>query len=178
MNKLNNRYMLDEMKALTVAGNTWAAVDDNCVNVGLTTSKLFDGIEFDKVAGAVSTTLYSLIARSCVFDLRNWEPEDRIVWVANAKAQDAGEFVAAVVRLGNDVSNYIEWRFPVASMTADRFNLCTAALGNGYVTGTGISDWTNITWMAAGFLFTAETDALADMIVGQISLRSALFNQS
>ena len=175
MYKLNSRYVLDEMKALASRGGTWAALNDDCVNAGVLATPLFAGLEFDKANGTADT-LYALIARACVADLRHWEPEDRIVWVANAKAMTA--LNSAVVRLGSSSSNYIEWRFPVASMTASRFNLCSVPLGNGYVVGTGISDWENVTWMAAGFLFTAETDALADMIVGQISLRAATFSQS
>ena len=130
-------------------------------------------VEFDKKSGA---TVYAGAYRTVAFDLRLWNPEDRICWLANPDTAD-NNMVASIVRLGTSSSHYSEWRFAVGSMTASRFNLCSAKLGDVYVTGNGWNPAV-VTYMAVGFLFTNITDALDPLHIDQVYLRSSVFTQT
>ncbi|HUW32515.1 MAG TPA: hypothetical protein VM223_12965, partial [Planctomycetota bacterium] len=59
-----------------------------------------------------------------------------------------------------------------------RFNLCSVPIGNGVPAGAGVSDWSALTYISAGFEFAAEGNALADIIIGQISVRASFFSQT
>jgi len=175
MYKRNERLLLDPMTTLTHADGTWTLRGTDSLNLGLTAAPLLGGIEFDKVDGAANT-VYAGIFRTAVIDLSGCDAEDRLVWLANAKAQT--NLVSTWLRLGTSAANYVHWSFLVASMTAGRFNLCSVPIGNGVPAGAGVSDWSALTYISAGFEFAAEGNALADIIIGQISVRAAFFSQT
>ena len=169
---IEEMLVLDEMEVAT----GWTLLNDATENLEASTTHAWgkaNSLEFDKKDG---TGFFVCGAyKTVALDLRNWNPEDLICWLANAKAQT--NLVNTFVRLGTDASNYLEWRFLVASMTANRFNLCSAKLGNAYVAAAGWNQQ-KVTYMVVGYTFTNETDALTDIEIDHVYLRRSVFTQT
>lgn len=120
-------------------------------------------ISFDKTNGTDNAT-YAGITKAVVLSLYGLRQHDKICW--NVQASATTNVASSFVRLGYDSANYVEWRFADSSHTAARCNVCTAKVGDGFVTGKGW-DIEKITYFAIGVNFDAETDALAAILVNE-----------
>lgn len=170
---MDNILVLDEMESAT--GWTILGNDTENLEASVTHAWGTHALQFDKKNGTDNTTLGGAY-RTVAFNLLdNWNPEDRICWLANLS--DLTNVAYSFVRLGTSSSHYAEWRFVDSSHTAGRFTLCSEKLGNCYVTGNGCN-WRNIEYMVVGVAFDAETNALANMEIDQVYLRSSVFTQT
>jgi hypothetical protein len=75
----------------------------------------------------------------------------------------------AWIRLGEDSSNYNEYRFPDSRIEPGRYTFCSVPLWDFTLKGTGC-DFAGVDYMAWGVAFDGEDDALADMCVAEISI--------
>ena len=169
---MDNYFVLDEMESV----DDWTLLGDSSENKADVEAPHAWGVtclKFDKKSGS---TKYAGLYRTVAFDLRQWNPEDRICWLANPK-DEGSSMISSIVRLGTSASHYNEWRFAVGSMTASRFNVCSAKLGDAYVTGNGWNPAV-VTYMAVGFQFTNNSDALTLLHIDQVYLRSSVFTQT
>lgn len=145
----------------------WAVLNDETENIAAGTAP-YQGtycIEFDKASGdATLAAVYKTIsAQSMKPKLHTWafRPQDYICWLVNLSDLTDVDYV--MVRLGKDASNYLEWRVADTSLTAARWTFCSARLGNAYVEGTGVQDWSEIDYIVVGVNFDANADTLTDM---------------
>lgn len=134
-------------------------------------------LSFDKCDGG-DDTICAGVYRTISADLRSYDPEDQIFWTVYIP--DVTDVVYAFVRLGTDASNYVEYRYPVGSITDKVWTLCTANLNTtgvstaatdaiGAIVGTG-ADTTALKYLAIGVAFSDEADALTDILVGDVWL--------
>ena len=161
--------IVDRMESVT--GMTVLGTDTVNLAVSTVSARGTNSIEFDKVDGAAGTVF---AGASKTIDLVNLNehwflPHAIIRWHVYVSDTAQSGVAYSFVRLGTDASNYAEWRFADSSIVAGRFTLCSAKLGNCYVTGTGC-DFTNIDHLEFGVAFDAESDALADIKMDYIYL--------
>jgi len=156
----------------------WAALNNDTTN--LANSGNYGAVcggtyplEFDKANGTANTK-YALIYRTGDYTAERKANiinlTDRLNWLVYVSATT--NVAAAVVRLGRDASNYIEYRFADSSITAAKWQLCSVQLGDGYEVGTGV-DLRRFYWLGVGVYFDAETDVLADIGVNWLSINEA-----
>lgn len=125
-------------------------------------------ITFDKVNGAANTIFggvsfaVSNINISSIF-------EDGAFVTVGSYLPSLTNVVYVFLRLGTNSSNYNEWRWDVADLTASTWQLLrkatglpTAYAGNGW-------DSTNITYGAVGVAFSSETNTLSGIVIDHIS---------
>ena len=152
----------------------WTVIGNDTDNLAVSTTLPPFGaysVEFDKVNGAGNTIFAGAYrAFSPALDLKNEDiqPFDRIMWSFHASVLT--DIVYAFVHLGSSASNYNEWRYLVASMTAARWNTCYAEIGDAYVGGLGW-DWGNVAYAEFGVAFSAQDKTLADMRVSRLLLQ-------
>lgn len=146
-------------------GSDWTVLSDATASLTASANVIFDDlcVQFAKVDGSGSSygCVYKTVSER--LDLGTFLPMDEIFWLV--QIPNVTNVTSAIVRLGSSTTNYVEWRYPVASITAARWILCSARLGDGYVNGTGI-DWNNVTHAAIGVFFDAENRTLAAIQVG------------
>lgn len=158
----------------------WTVLGDSTDTLTTSTATV-DGagaLSFAKIAG---TTTIAAAYRTLACTLRisgttgRWRLHDRICWLAYLS--DLTNVAYTFVRLGTDASNYCEWRFADTSLTAGRWTLCSAKLGDAYVVGTGWAE-NSVTYIAVGVGFDANANTLAGILMGKVSLEPAQFTTS
>ena len=163
-------FILDRMESAT----GWSALSTDTTTVAISTASArgTNCVSFAKVNGAANT-IFGGISRT--IDVNNMDdhhfyPNAIIAWHLSVTATT--NIAYSFLRLGSTAANYAEWRYDDSSLTAGKFTLCAARLGDCYVGGTGC-DFDNMDYMAVGCAFDAETDALAAILVDHIYLDSA-----
>ncbi len=151
----------------------WTANSNETTTIATATGSPFESncVSFAKVDGAATTAyglVYKLVPSLAVI---NAAISDKLYWSVYASALT--NITAAAIRLGTDASNYCEWRFAVAGMTAASWSACSATVGNAYVTGTGC-DFLDITYIGTGILFDNEARTLAGIKISRIELSPGL----
>ncbi|KPJ70378.1 MAG: hypothetical protein AMS14_10870 [Planctomycetes bacterium DG_20] len=119
-------------------------------------------LQFDKV-DAVETTKAAGLYYAKSFDLGDARPEDVASWWA--MCPDTADLDYAFLRIGVDASNYVEFRWADTNFTSNQWEWARVKLGEGYVTGTGADLKLTQEYIAVGFAFDAEDDALANLRV-------------
>jgi hypothetical protein len=160
-------YLIDECEAVT----DWTVLGNDTVNLATAVNHVWGAksIEFDKVDGAANT-VYAGAYRTVDLDLSKMTPDDFIGLCFYVS--DKTDVVAIHVRLGTDASNYFQYTILVAAL-ADGWNHLRFPLMAQSVAGNG-GDTGAITYLAVAVQFALETDALADMCIDHIVLKSAL----
>lgn len=171
MGRNNEIMVLDRMASV----GSWAVLGNDTINFALSNTSGFGGLKFDKTNGT-DNTVYAGISRAAGIDLSGWQIEDKLVWLCNPGAKTG--LVASFIRLGASATSYVEWSYPADKLAANRMNLCAVPFSDGAATGLGITNVNNIQYMAVGFQFGTETDALANVVIGQIGLRASPLAQN
>lgn len=150
----------------------WSAFNTDCTLLTETTGSPFNSacLSFSKANGAANT-VYSLIVRTPTS--MNLAPNGYInpysVIGFSCYVSATTNLANTVIRLGTDASNYTEWRYADSSVTAARWNFAYTKISDGYSTGTGCN-FSDIDYIALGFQYDAEGDALAGQLVSQLVL--------
>lgn len=165
-------YVLDEMET----ASDWTVLGNDTVNLAASTIRTRGtySLEFDKANGTAGT-VFAGAYRTVDFDFVSgqwWLPEDRICWLAYIS--DLTNVAYSFVRLGTSASHLAEWRMVDTSHTAARWTLCSAKLGDMYVTGNGWN-MNNIDYMAVGVAFDGAANELADIKFDMVYLRRSIF---
>ena len=151
----------------TVLGNDTTTKADSTVSI------LGDAgtISFAKVDGAANTTVAGIFRTDVaeVVDIGRPSPYSFLEWEIYLSAKT--NIASAFIRLGSDSSNYCEYRYDDSFITAGQHEIAAVSLSEGLVTGTGMNPQ-DVKYIAAGFNFDAETDALADCRVGNLFLEA------
>lgn len=161
----NRIQILDRMESIT----GWSVLGNDTTTLAISTASArgTNCLSFAKVNGAANT-IFGGISRTVDIqgmDDNFYHPNAIVAWHLSVSA--ITDIAYSFLRLGTDASNYAEWRYDDSSITAARFTLCAARLGDCYVTGTGCN-YDNMDYMAVGCAFDAETDALAAILVDHI----------
>ena len=157
--------VLDTMESVTA----WTVFGNDTINLATTTRRVRGdaAMEFDKVNGGANK-IYAGASRTVAFDLSGLDSLYDIAWHVYVGALTDVSYT--FLRLGTDATNYVEYRYADASMTAAVFTYCHRPLYQfDAILGT-CCDFSTITYMDVGVVFDAETDALADIAIDQIIL--------
>jgi len=128
-------------------------------------------VDFDKVdVGTNSTCGVYATYSAPTKPYGSFGPSDYVELVFDP--QDLTNIASVSVRIGTNATNYLTWTWADSTLTADRWNLCTARLGAGTPTLLGC-DFGNIGYLAVIVTFDATTNTLADMHVARVSLLEA-----
>lgn len=148
-------------------GSDWTILSDATASLTASENVVYGRycVQFAKVNGAGSFygLVYKTVSES--LNLGTFLPTDEIFWLIQSPT--VTDVASAVVRLGSSTTNYVEWRYADSNLTAARWTLCSARLGDGFVNGTGI-DWASVTHVGTGLLFDGEDDALAAIQAGPV----------
>ncbi len=163
------KFILDTMEDASV----WSALNAYTDNVELTVNHVTgkNAMEFDKVAGGVGCG----ISRAVEFDLSRWNPEDHICWLVYASS--VTNIARVSVSLGTSIGVIQQWRVADTVLTAGRFTLCSAQLGNAYTGGAGWNPRV-VAYMSVSVTFDAAGNTLADVAIDEIYLRKSRFTQT
>ena len=155
----------------------WSALSDETTAIASSTNHVTGttAVSFDKVANGDNVAAGAIV-KTVVYDdiFHLWRPQDYINWLfyLSVKTYTANAFI----RLGTDASNYNEWIYLDASMTAARWNICQARLGNCVVSvGNGWNP-SNVDYLVVGTYFDGADDTLTGtdgMVIDRIYLSSA-----
>lgn len=158
------------MPKLTIAStepsSEWSALGNDTTNLTWTPVRLQgrSGLRFDKADGAANTKLACVYREVASVNIeRSFDPHDVAVWPMIVPDLTNVEY--AFLRIGSDASNYIELRYADTSLTAARWCLCRAALGEAYVAGSG-ADLSAVEYVAVGVAFDGEANTLANIVAG------------
>lgn len=160
---INDYFVLEEMEYATdtLVDATWTALSNDTTLLAASTIHATGkyGVKFDKEDKS-DGNLEAAIYRTVTFDdtvFRNWRANDYIAWEVFVEA--VTDVAYTFVRLGTDASNYNEWRTADSGLTALRFTMASARLGECYVAGNGWNP-SNVDYMCVGVMFDAEDDEL------------------
>ena len=126
----------------------WTVLGNDTDNLATTTRCVAGSaaLEFDKVNGAANTKLagaYKTISPTANLNTKGGKfdcsPHDVLQWWVYVSALTNVDY--AFVRIGNDASNYVEYRYQDDEMTDGRFTHCAVPLGE-YSALTGGINWT------------------------------------
>lgn len=141
------------------------ALNNDCTNVALAAPGVWGAtsLNFDKANGAGNTIYAIVYGVPLITSLYhpNIGPNGKIYW--SIKVSSIAAVAYSFVRLGNDASNYCEWRFIDTSHVATKFTYANAVLGECYTLGS--PDMSAIDYMQIGVTFDAESDTLADILI-------------
>lgn len=171
---------LDSATGFTVLGNDTTNLAASTTCLGGSAS-----LEFDKANGAANTVYagaYKTIDKP--IPVNTFRPTDRVCMTVYVGATT--DVAYAFARIGTDDSNYVEYRFADSLLTAGMFTLASAALGEGYVTGTGwketlvdgVGKAIDLDYLAVGLAFDAETDTLADIKLQSLYIDYNVLNKA
>jgi len=169
--KVNVEYdlILDGCDATT----GWAAANDATANLALSANHVggTGSLTFDKVNGTNFTEAYIEKTLASV-NVLDFELHNLLEWLTYLS--DLTDVAYAFVRLGDDSSNYSEWRVLDEDLTTGRWNPIGMFVGNMEyaVVGTGI-DATDVDYIAVGVSFDLEDDLLAGIAVDEIQLHGS-----
>ena len=167
--------VIDDMNNLAGFGGTWAAIDSDTTGVAVSTKHTLgtQSIEFDKVDGAADSGIGGVTKALTAINLDGASPHDIIqcvTHVGSTAALDGGS-AFFFIRLGTNSIDYNEWRIDGTEFTAGEWETVAVEIGDASHTGQGGAGitWTAITYIAVGFSFDAVGDALANILVDEIS---------
>ena len=167
--------VIDDMNNLVGFGGTWAAIDTDTTGVAVSTKHVLgsQSIEFDKVDGAANSGIGGVTKALTSINLDGASPHDIlqcVTFVSATTALDGGS-AFFFLRLGTDSTDYNEWRIDGTEFTAGVWETVALEIGDASHTGQGGAgiDWAAITYIAVGFSFDAVGDALANILVDEIS---------
>lgn len=153
---------------LTLASATprseWSVLGNDTVNLTWTPLRLTGaaGLRFDKADGSDNTKIAGAARTVAAVDLaRRIEPHDQVFWPMIVP--DVTNVDYALLRIGTDASNCLEYRYADTSLTAGRWCLCRASIGEGRVVGVG-ADLSAVSYVAVGVAFDAEGNTLANIV--------------
>lgn len=149
----------------------WTVLGNDTINLSSTT-RCVEGaaaLKFDKTDGAANTKLagaYETIAEN--FSKYDISPTDYVQWFCYVSSKANVDYTW--VRLGTDGSNYVEWRFDDSKMVAGQYSRCFVPIAEyADYQGTGCN-FSAITYLAVGTAHAAETDALANISIDDLSI--------
>lgn len=129
-----------------------------------------NGLLFNKVDGTDNKTyagIYKTLTKTR--DMTWVSPLDEFVWYVYCAAYT--NVTSAFLRIGTSGAHYVEYQMSVEDLQDGRFTCCHAPRYDfASMTGNGV-DWNDVTYYAIGLNFSAETDALANIVVSEISVR-------
>lgn len=128
-------------------------------------------VEFNKTGTGAAGAMY----RSIDLNAHLWKPDDRICLLVYVSA--INRIYRVYLLIGADASNYSRWQWLGSGLTAGRFTLLTAKLGDGYTGGEGM-DLMSLKYLEFVCETKAVDDALDNIAVDQIYLRRAHFTQT
>jgi len=169
----NDYLILETMESVT----GWSALSNETASIVSSTNHVTGAaaVSFDKVA-ASDNVAAGAIVKTVAYDniFQEWRPQDYINWLfyLSVKTDTADAFI----RLGTDASNYNEWRYADASVTAARWNICQARLGACIASVGNGWDPKNVDYLVVGIIFDGVDSLLAGtdgMVVDSIYLSSA-----
>ena len=162
-------FIIDPMESIT----GWAA-SGAAGGVAITANHAWgtQAVEFDKTG---TGTTAGGIEKTIDYDLHLWTPDDHacmLVYVSDASA-----VTGIYLILGTDGSNYAYWQWLGSALTAGRFTLLSAKLGDAYVLAAGM-DLKSVVYASVMIVLDGAGDTLANIAIDQIYLRRASFTQS
>jgi hypothetical protein len=153
------------------ATKAWAVLSDDTDNLTTDLSHVLGthSIEFDKVNGAGNTKFAGVAATTLDLDLSRFLVFDRVE--ATFQLSSIADVVSVRVRLGTDASNYNEWTMPWVGILAGAWNTLSMEIMESSVAGNG---WNpeHVKYGAFVVEFGAETDALADVLLDNVVVRT------
>jgi len=154
----------NDYTALTALGNDTTNLADEVDHVFGT-----GAISFDKADGAANTVFAGVSDTFTAIDLSERFEAGSFVEL-NVKLSSVADVVAVFMRVGTDASNYNEWEWPVADLSAGSW----LSLRQGTATPTGYlgNGWNpaNVAYFAFGVEFSAETDTLTGIKFDSVGL--------
>ncbi len=169
---MRHRTVIEDFE--TVAD--WTILGNDTENIAASTASFYgtNCIEFDKKDGTDNTTIAAVYktftGRNTLNLFSRIRASDYMCWEANMKAGTNVTFT--FVRIGEDASNYLEWRFAAGSLTATRWSRAAVRLGDCYVTGTGV-DWSAVKYICVGYIFSAAGNTLANIDIDHLHIEPA-----
>lgn len=154
----------DATAGWTVLGNDTTTLALSANHVAGTGS-----LTFNKVDGAANTIFGGIQKTLASVEFRHYQAHNLVEWAVYAS--DLTNVAYAFLRLGDDSSNYSEWRVDDDDLTAGVWNPIAMLVGGVEyaVVGTGL-DATDCDYVAVGVAFDLETHALAGIAIDEIHI--------
>lgn len=163
-------HILDEMDATT----GWTVLGNDTTNLAATTTHVLgtNALTFDKADGAANTVIAGIQKTLSSENLGGISPHDILQTVVYASSTADADYI--FLRLGDDSSNYNEWRIAAADITSGAWSTLVFEVGDASQaggTGTGVN-WTDVDYIAVGIAFNSESDTLTGIIFDEISFHT------
>ena len=151
----------------------WSAKNNDTTTLAVSTTRVegTKSMSFAKVNGAANTK-FGAITRTVSLDLSVCKPWDCINFYIYLSALT--DVARAYIRIGTDVTNYVEYTFADTTLTAAIFNRCTLPLHKFTASAGTCVNWAAVTYVEVGAEFDAESDALAGILVDDIKVVPSL----
>lgn len=161
---------LDEMEA--VSG--WTALNTDTTTIATSTNHIkgMKSLSFAKVNGAANTAFGIIQKTITAVDLGDVSPHD--LFQLPTYVSSTADILYAIIRVGTDNSNYNEWRIDGADLAGGDWSVLLFNVGDASFAGSTGNGWdhTAITYIAVGYEFNAETDALSGILVDGLSFHT------
>ena len=166
---MENMFIIDSMEVVT----GWSA-RANTSGVARTTNHAMGqyAVAFDKSGTDIES---GSIGKTIDFNLHLWKPCDHVCFAMYVS--DATDVSNIHLILGTDALNASYWSWPVTDLTAGRFTLLSAKLGDASVLKAGVN-MRQVLYLAVVCELNDAGDTLTDIAVDQIYLRRARFTQT
>jgi hypothetical protein len=151
----------------------WAAKNNDTTTLAVVDTRVegLKAMSFKKVNGAAGT-VFGAIARTVALDLSACKPWDCINFYIYLSALT--DVATAYIRIGTDVTNYVEYSFADTILTAGIFNRCTLPLHKFTGSAGTCVNWASVTYVEVGATFDLESSTLNDILVDDIKVVPAL----
>jgi hypothetical protein len=168
--------MIDRCNALSDNG-TWTVLNVDVTNLATTTRGVEGAaaIEFDKTDGAANSTVagvYKTLTNAINFSTEHISPSDFVVF--HVYLSSVADVSSAFIRLGNAAANYYEYQVDDSKLQAG-YNRCAVQLSDITTFAGTYVNWNAMDYIAVGLNMDAETDALADICIDDISISPVEF---